>query len=315
MSWKALASVGAAIIGGAQQNKNIDKQLKAQSDENEKNRAYNLQLAKMQNKWNFNMWKMENAYNSPSAQMQRMAAAGLNPDMMYGGGVSGNLSASSPSMTSGAPSSPMDWSNLANKSTIGDKLLDSQLKQAQIDNINADTKKKGAETSVLTDAEEFRKEYNNGLLKLQNVEIAFKNKTLDLTDVQISKMQHEIGQIDASVDQINASISKINADMVNDRRLTDAQIEKIASEIGLTKAETESIAKQLPKILRNLDDEHELKIGNIGILKIQHSQAKFNAYMHGSFSEDDKEWRFSDRCLKGVVRFIDLFTSKPFQLD
>lgn len=34
-------------------------------------------------------WQMENAYNSPQAQMQRLKAAGLNPDLIYGNGAAG----------------------------------------------------------------------------------------------------------------------------------------------------------------------------------------------------------------------------------
>lgn len=138
MGFGSLVSAGVSIYGTHQANKNIDKQLQAQQRENALNRAYNLNLAKLQNKWNRQQWQMENAYNSPAAQMERLRQAGLNPDMMYGGGVSGNLSANSPAMTSGAPSSPVDWSALGAKKTV----LDMALQSAQIRNIDADTKQK-----------------------------------------------------------------------------------------------------------------------------------------------------------------------------
>lgn len=38
------------------------------------------------------MWHMQNAYNSPEAQMQRFKNAGLNPHLIYGQGNSGNAS-------------------------------------------------------------------------------------------------------------------------------------------------------------------------------------------------------------------------------
>lgn len=37
-------------------------------------------------------WHMQNAYNDPSSQMQRMRDAGLNPNLMYGQGTVGNAS-------------------------------------------------------------------------------------------------------------------------------------------------------------------------------------------------------------------------------
>lgn len=44
-----------------------------------------------------NMWNLVNAYNDPSAQMERLQKAGLNPNLVYGGGnVTGNTSGSGP---------------------------------------------------------------------------------------------------------------------------------------------------------------------------------------------------------------------------
>ena len=109
----------ASIFGGVQQNKMIDKQIAAQKEENQANRDYNLMLARLQNSWNLEQWNRENAYNTPEQQMQRLKAAGLNPDLMYQNGASGLTAASSPAMTAGAASSPTDVSNLANKKTVG----------------------------------------------------------------------------------------------------------------------------------------------------------------------------------------------------
>lgn len=46
---------------------------------------------------NLLMWNLQNAYNDPSAQMQRLARAGLNPNLVYGGGnVTGNTTSNYP---------------------------------------------------------------------------------------------------------------------------------------------------------------------------------------------------------------------------
>lgn len=42
------------------------------------------------------MWNRQNAYNTPQAQMARIRAAGLNPNLVYGTGVTGNTSAQMP---------------------------------------------------------------------------------------------------------------------------------------------------------------------------------------------------------------------------
>ena len=52
--------------------------------------AYNYLLASKQNDWNVEQWNRENAYNTPSAQRQRLLDAGLNPNLMLNGGDAGN---------------------------------------------------------------------------------------------------------------------------------------------------------------------------------------------------------------------------------
>ncbi len=55
----------------------------------------NERMQQQQNMWNLEQWNRNNAYNHPAAQMQRLKAAGLNPDLMYGqnsGGAMGNSS-------------------------------------------------------------------------------------------------------------------------------------------------------------------------------------------------------------------------------
>lgn len=52
--------------------------------------AYNYLLATKQNDWNVEQWNRENAYNTPSAQRQRLLDAGLNPNLMLDGGDAGN---------------------------------------------------------------------------------------------------------------------------------------------------------------------------------------------------------------------------------
>lgn len=145
----ALVSGIFGVVGQREQNRNIDKQLKAQAAENERTRQYNLHLAQMQNQWNLDQWNRENAYNLPSAQMARLREAGLNPDMMYQNGASGLTAASSPSMTSGAPATPQDMSALGMKQTVGDAMqnaLSMEMQRAQIEATKAATEKTKSET-------------------------------------------------------------------------------------------------------------------------------------------------------------------------
>lgn len=50
----------------------------------------NRELAEYQAQFNERMWHQQNEYNSPSAQLERYAQAGLNPNLVYGQGTPGN---------------------------------------------------------------------------------------------------------------------------------------------------------------------------------------------------------------------------------
>lgn len=51
-----------------------------------------FKLAEQNRQWYRNQWIAENEYNSPASQMQRLKAAGLNPNLLYGQVTSGNAS-------------------------------------------------------------------------------------------------------------------------------------------------------------------------------------------------------------------------------
>lgn len=218
----SLISGGAGIISGLfgalGQNIAINKQIKAQQEENEKNRTYNFNLAQLQNKWNLEQWNRENEYNSPAQQMARLKAAGLNPDMMYQNGTSGLTAASSPSMTAGAPSSPVDMSALGQKRTIGDAIhqgLQDALVGAQIDVMKSEARKNNAqaggqeitnETLGQINQATFYKIVSESALNREQKRVAEKTG-----DMLISQKQH----FDKLVDEIDSKINLNNADIAN----------------------------------------------------------------------------------------------------
>lgn len=92
----AAIAAGASILGGVLGSR-------SQKKTNDKN----MELAKYQNAWqaqenekayqrNLQMWNLQNAYNSPTQQMARLRSAGLNPNLVYGSGVTGNSAGSTP---------------------------------------------------------------------------------------------------------------------------------------------------------------------------------------------------------------------------
>ena len=72
MAGKVLGTVGGALLGNRLAHNS------------------NKKLAQHSFNKNVEMWKMQNAYNAPKAQMKRLQEAGLNPNLMYGKGTVGN---------------------------------------------------------------------------------------------------------------------------------------------------------------------------------------------------------------------------------
>lgn len=65
------------------------------------NLAMQKEMADYKYAQDMNMWNLINAYNDPAAQMERLQKAGLNPNLVYGGGnVTGNTSGSGPEYAS-----------------------------------------------------------------------------------------------------------------------------------------------------------------------------------------------------------------------
>lgn len=316
-----LLSLAGSGQGIEQNNANIDAALHHQEIENEKTRHYNLKLAEKQNQWNIEMFNRQNAYNSPEQQVSRLRAAGLNPDMMMGGGIS-NTSTSLPQMTAGSAATPMDWSALANKRSIGDTIqqsLQNQLTQAQIDNINADTKNKGHEGSILASDAAFRDAVNAGVVKTQNVEIDVKNKSIEFTDYKIKESQAIVRQLDAScnlmsqqVSQIQNAMSNDNARLALEKAFNEANIKKLASSVNLDNVTANNIASQLERILRKYDDEHnisEKQVINLGhegdVLEIEKGIVKFKSGVLFDKKRDlnsaQQYIRFSEELMKSLV--------------
>jgi len=78
-------------LGGGIDIYNNERNIQMQRDTNRSNQemaananAMNQQIARENNQAEIAMWERQTAYNSPSAQMTRLADAGLNPNLVYG---------------------------------------------------------------------------------------------------------------------------------------------------------------------------------------------------------------------------------------
>lgn len=267
------AALGGSILSATKGSKNIDKQIAAQKEENQKNRDWNLNLAKQQNQWNIDQWNRENAYNTPIAQMARYKAAGLNPDLMYG---QQNLAAASPEMTAGDGSQPTDVSNLANKRTIGDMMVQAsqtrltnaqaKLAESQANKTDAETEGQGYQNEILKSDAAFRDALNSGTVQLNNMSLKVSEKGMQLTDEQITQVRKQCAQIDQSIEQSRAAVDEIRQKISNlktdqaisrlryimDAKLNEATIKKLASECNLNYIQAKKIVDLLPYEISNI---------------------------------------------------------------
>lgn len=288
-----LFGLGSSAVSAASSNKQIDKQIAAQKEENEKNRAYNLQLAQMQNAWNQEQWERENEYNSPVNQMKRFEEAGLNPDLMYGQGNSGNAMQLSGGMTAGAPSSPMDYSALGQKMTVGqvlDQTLNREMMRAQIEKVKAETRSEGYQADILKSDASFRDAWNQGVLDLNDVRINIGNSEISLNDQQTKKLRVEMSKLDAETrnvrlqyDEIRARIADLDASVAS-RRLHDSldskkaeyEIKKLAASAHVDYAIAKRTITLLSEELLGLQRSNEETGERIANLRFQNDRLEFD---------------------------------------
>jgi len=149
------ATTGALIAGGAQLVSSAFGAASAGSM-NKATRRWNEKMYGQQKADNLEFWNMQNSYNSPEQQMQRLTSAGLNPNLAYGNGAVAN-STSPPATPHAMPYSPKtpelnlpaiadtyfniksQAQRLANDKLVGDNmLLENQLKQQAITSAKLD---------------------------------------------------------------------------------------------------------------------------------------------------------------------------------
>ena len=107
----------------------------------DKQAAFSQQQQHNQQKWIESMWRQNNSYNSPAAQMQRYKQAGLNPDLIYSQGNAGNSSMPAPASQASLPAAAVP--NFINPL---EPFAAVAMQKAQIANLNANTQKTNEES-------------------------------------------------------------------------------------------------------------------------------------------------------------------------
>lgn len=203
---------------------------------------YQQQLNREAFQHDVDMWNRQNEYNTPSAQMERLQAAGLNPNLVYGNGGATNTANNAPTYNAGsAPdvsSARAAAASLANQGF--NTALNLQLQQAQAANLNADTNLKN-KTSELSSVQK----------EIAMIDKQFQQGTLDeRTQYQLEKWKQDLV---LGRNQIKIGDQQVTLNQKEMERL-DAETERIRESTKLTKSQAEEIGVQLlflPELLRS----------------------------------------------------------------
>ena len=231
---------GAALAGGVVQGIGGLASAKQQY-------KYNKQLMALQNAYNVRNWEMNNTYNTPSAQRERLKAAGLNPDLIYQNGAAG-LTSLTPNGVSGQSVSAPDLSGFGSGiGNAGAMAVQAYQEQRRVD----------SEISLNNSSEDL----NNALARKADADAAGKlidNKYSDQEhQAKIKRFLSESNLNDkqakvciATVDKVNSEKELIDsnkqiADLTRDylSRTLDDRVSQVKESLRITRKQAELFVK------------------------------------------------------------------------
>lgn len=203
----------------------------------------NKELAEQANQWNLEQWNRENEYNSPLAQMERLRAAGLNPNLVYGNGAT-TTAAKSPSAEV-ATMQPAHMQPYTNWDLGGQAAVSAYLQSQQVD---AAIETQGAQRDMLGAQAQYL--HNKSLRERAETLRTLTNNNLDkLTYNQRLELYDDVIQ--------QGKLKTTHMGLVNDKTFVEtelgrakttetlANVDKISSETGLNRAKSLLVVQEI----------------------------------------------------------------------
>lgn len=171
----------------------------------------NIKAENKARQWNLEQWHRQNLYNHPTQQMERLLAAGLNPNMIYGsspGSAVGNAGAVAPGKAVARMQMPFGAIGTA---------LQARVNQAQTNNLKADSMLKGTQ-SLKTAVESGMKgreldllnERFDDLVGLTKTELAVKNIDYKLRE---GVLPHKIASAMSQAEKDSLAVGLLQKDL------------------------------------------------------------------------------------------------------
>lgn len=192
-----------------------------------------------------------NQYNSPLAQMERLASAGLNPNLVYSGNVTGNQSSSTPSVN--IPNSKY-W----NFEGVGDEVIQS-MNQTKLANSNSE--------KATADAQLSQARYLNELFDLNKKEALFDtdiaqaianlrktNQSITEGETRIEKMTEEINNLKINRNYLQEQIELTHWKARNEKLYVPQVLQERARNLA-SDTELNAVQKRVAETVANLNEK------------------------------------------------------------
>lgn len=338
-------TIGAAVVGGLgaigdgghQQRKNMREQNKLNKDFAQwnldniwtptfeaENAEYDRRVAD------------ERAYNSPSAQVERMKEAGMYPTgENFESGTAGQ-----PSGGSEAGAEPARLADIMNAMT-NKKMFDLQALQLEsiISKNKAETKLTQSKTRGQDSFNAFADAWYQGQINMQNGQISLLGAQTDLTRETLQEVRQRCRQIDANISALNQSVKESEARimqmafqndvLITQKRLNEAKFDETLANIGFTKAETrktyalisqihavtsgQQLANKITDIVMNQYYKSGIYAGqeamkfNLQLQSYDQNEGSYQLYMEKNKLLNPKESGRVADVLNGVKNIFDTF--------
>lgn len=296
----AAGNVASSAAGNVRSQKKWEKRqnyLERQQQRAEQRQFdYNKQLQDYAYEKNLEQWNLENAYNAPTAQMQRLMGAGLNPNLIYGDGGAA-MAANSPTLQIGdvgsgtsnvAPYSADNFGGAFDYVGAAGLAIQSRLADAEIEKKNAET------LGLLSDADFKNASFN---LRLEDLAEGIANKVAGTENLQADTTGKEIAN-DTNLKLQPTKIAQAEQDLENTKKQgwnLDKMGKLLDSQVRKTKLEGDLLKVQ--KRIADLDEKiKKVDASNAQELMDLRKQRENSAIRLANNQADlvQKEWSYYD---------------------
>lgn len=272
---------------------------------NQATNAANRKLMDHQYDLNLDMWNRNNAYNDPSAQMSRLQAAGLNPNLVYGSGAAGNASSMPDSVKPIPQNSYQQFGSLGVGDAIDAYIASKRLEMEQsVSNADILVKKTQAISNLIKTTidklgipeSKFAAEKYKYLLD-QSLPGYYAEIMTQLEGVNLNTENQKLSNL--QVDYINKVQEGRN--LVSQGKYIDSSTEALLASAQKTREEARRIRELLPLEKKNLSAQYQLEMAKINKISSECeliAQQVENAIKDGRIKTQDELNKYLQNKLK-----------------